>query len=218
MLSAEKLDVKIGTASIIRAGTFVVRPGAVTGLLGRNGAGKTTLLRALMGLSNVTSGTLTLDGKDLRRVESSERARLGIGYMPEDRRLISGITVEENLLLPHWAMRIEEIDRRLEWVYLLIPECLPLRYRRASLLSGGQQKLVALARALVVGRRLLLLDEPTEGVAPQLAYRILEILKQLAQEQCTIFIAESDAVKLTSLVKHIYTVERGQITEVTYDR
>lgn len=215
MLNAEKLNVKIGTASIIRGGTFVVRSGAVTGILGRNGAGKTTLMRALMGLSNVASGTLTLDGKDLLHMETYARAKLGIGYMPEDRRLISSITAEENLLLPHWAMRIKEIDQRLEWVHSIIPECRPLRGRRASLLSGGQQKLIALARALVVGHRLLLLDEPTEGVAPQLAYRILEILQQLAREQCTIFIAESDSVKVKSLAKHIYTVERGQITEVT---
>jgi branched-chain amino acid transport system ATP-binding protein len=214
MLSVAGLDVRIGTAAIIRQGTISIRRGAVTGLFGRNGAGKTTLLRALMGLARVEAGSILFD-EDCRldALPVYDRARLGIGYMPEDRRLIPTITVEENIALPQWATRIEDAKQRLEWVYSVIPECTVFRGRRASLLSGGQQKLVALARALLVGRRLLLLDEPTEGVAPALAYRIIEILRVLAREQCTILVAESDAIKVRSLVAHAYLIERGRISE-----
>jgi branched-chain amino acid transport system ATP-binding protein len=214
MLNVAGLDVRIGTAAIIRQGTISIRRGAVTGLFGRNGAGKTTLLRALMGLARVEAGSILFD-EDCRldALPVYDRARLGIGYMPEDRRLIPTITVEENIALPQWATRIDDAKHRLEWVYSVIPECTVFRDRRASLLSGGQQKLVALARALLVGRRLLLLDEPTEGVAPALAYRIIEILRVLAREQCTILVAESDANKVRSLVAHAYFIERGRISE-----
>jgi branched-chain amino acid transport system ATP-binding protein len=167
MLNVTGLEVSIGTAPIIRQGTFRIRSGSMTGLFGRNGSGKTTLLRALMGLAHIGGGSIRFeDHSDLRTLPVYERVRLGIGYMPEDRRLISSITVEENIALPQWATHIPDAKKRLEWVYSLIPECHDFRTRRASLLSGGQQKLVALARALLVGRRLLLLDEPTEGVAP----------------------------------------------------
>ncbi len=212
MLTASDIDVYIEGNPIIRKASFDIFSGAVTGLLGRNGAGKTTLLRSLMGLNKIASGLLTLEGPiDLRASSPSDRARLGIGYLPEDRRLISSITAEENILLPHWAMKIERVNERIEWVYSIIPECRPLANRRASLLSGGQQKLVALARALLVGHRLLLLDEPTEGVAPALAFRILEILQVLAKEKHTIMIAESDAQKLRLFSDHIYCIDRGRI-------
>jgi len=212
MLTASEIDVYIDGNPIIRKASFRVSRGTVTGLLGRNGAGKTTLLRSLMGLNKVASGSLTFeDSVDLRVSSPSDRARLGIGYLPEDRRLISSITAEENVLLPHWAMKIENVNERVEWVYSIIPECRPLAKRRASLLSGGQQKLVALARALLVGHRLLLLDEPTEGVAPTLALRILEILKVLATEKHTIMIAESDAQKLRLFSDRIYRIDRGSV-------
>lgn len=216
MLNAENLEVCIGNIPIIRNGNFVIRSRAVTGLLGRNGAGKTTLLRALMGLANITRGSVVFDSaRDFLSLATADRARLGIGYMPEDRRLISSITAEENMLLPHWAMGVDSIHERLAWIYSLMPECKEFRDKRVSLLSGGQQKLVALARAIVVGRHLLLLDEPTEGVAPSLAYRILEILQQLAKADCTIFVAESDAEKLRALAEHIYMIDRGEIIDAT---
>lgn len=215
MLTASDLDVHIDGNPIIRKANFEIRSGAVTGLLGRNGAGKTTLIRSLMGLNQIVAGKLTLDGSlDLRASSPFDRARLGIGYLPEDRRLISSITSEENVLLPHWAMTIPKINERIEWVYSLIPECRDLAKRRASLLSGGQQKLVALARAILVGHRLLLLDEPTEGVAPSLAFRILEILQALAKERYTIIIAESDAQKLRLFSDHIYNIDRGHLSFV----
>jgi branched-chain amino acid transport system ATP-binding protein len=212
MLNATDLEVYIGTAPIIRKGSFTIRSGTMTGLFGRNGAGKTTLLRAIMGLARIGAGSIQFENRaDLRTIPIYERARIGIGYMPEDRRLIPSITAEENIVLPLWATQIPDAKQRLEWIYSVVPECLPLRDRRASLLSGGQQKLVALARALMVGRRLLLLDEPTEGVAPALAHRIVEILRLLARERCTVFVAESDVKKLDSLEGHAYLIERGRI-------
>src|SRR5690606_15844774 len=125
-------------------------------LIGRNGAGKTTLMRSVMGLLRCRHGTITFDGRDLTSRPAHERAPLGIGYIPEDRRLIPSLTVQENLMLPAWATRAPDPASRLEKVYRIVPETIAFRDRRGQQLSGGQQKLAALARALMCGTRLLL--------------------------------------------------------------
>jgi branched-chain amino acid transport system ATP-binding protein len=130
------------------------------GLVGRNGAGKTTTLRAMMGLVSASSGELSFQGNDILKLVAHRRARLGIGYMPEDRRLVPQPTIEENVLIPAWAMPYLGQPRQLQLAYDLLPEVAGMRDRKALLLSGGQQKLVALARAIVAGTHLLLLDEP----------------------------------------------------------
>src|SRR4029453_15493116 len=149
-----------------------VLKGQFVGLIGRNGAGKTTLFRAIMGIQPAKAGEMTFDGKSLRAMAGHSRARLGIGYMPEDRRLIPELTVEENVLLPAWASGIADAPGRLERIYRLVAEVKEVGPRKGSQLSGGQQKLAALARALMSGTKLLLLDEPFEGVAPALAPRL----------------------------------------------
>ena len=148
----------------------------MAGLIGRNGAGKTTLMKSIMGLLKQSSGTIAFDGADLLAAKTHARTRLGIGYMPEDRRLIPDLTVEENVLVPAWAAHLADAAARLEKVYRLIPELREFAPRKGSQLSGGQQKLVALGRALMCGTRLLLLDEPFEGVAPALAQRLAEVV------------------------------------------
>jgi branched-chain amino acid transport system ATP-binding protein len=134
--------------------------------------------------------------------------------MPEDRRLIADWTVEQNILLPTWACRISDAQARLAWCYSLIPEIVPFAGRRAMELSGGQQKLVALARALMISRNLLLLDEPFEGVAPALAKRIAEILSELRKTgSLSVLVSESDAVHSRDLVDQVYVIERGEIKQ-----
>ncbi|MEI6002277.1 ATP-binding cassette domain-containing protein [Paraburkholderia bengalensis] len=178
-LEINNLNVRFGTTDILRGVNLSVMKGSIVGLIGRNGAGKTTTLRAIMGLVKPTAGTLAFDGVDLMRAAAHERTALGIGYAPEDRRLIPDMTVEENLCVPAWALKAKDINARLENVYRVIPEARDFGPRRALELSGGQQKLVAMGRALMTGTRLLMLDEPFEGVAPALSKRIAEVIGQL---------------------------------------
>ncbi|MGT2428583.1 ATP-binding cassette domain-containing protein [Cupriavidus basilensis] len=181
----------------------------MVGLVGRNGAGKTTLMRSLMGHLRPSQGRMLFNGCDLSTLASHERARLGIGYMPEDRGLVPELTVEENILLPVWASHTLSASERLAFVYGILPEMKEMRHRRALLLSGGQQKLVALGRALAVGTRLLLLDEPFEGVAPALSKRLAEVILKLKASDLSIFISQSDLNHSRRIVDLEYTIERG---------
>jgi branched-chain amino acid transport system ATP-binding protein len=180
------------------------------GLIGRNGAGKTTLMRALMGAVAAT-GTAELDHVDLIRLPAHRRLVHGVGYMPEDRRLVPEFTVEENILVPSWAMRMDGATQRLEWIFKLMPELAKFRRRRALELSGGQQKLVALGRALLGGRRILLLDEPFEGLAPALARRLAEVLADLKGESISVLIAESNEAHVEGLLARAFRIERGRV-------
>jgi branched-chain amino acid transport system ATP-binding protein len=167
-----------------------------------------------MGLLPLQRGGITLDEADLAGVAPHRRSRLGIGFMPEDRRLIPDLSVEENVLLPAWAARLADAEAqdRLVWTYTRMPEVQQFADRKASLLSGGQQKLVALARSLMIGRRLLLLDEPFEGVAPALAQRLIEVIAGLKGEGATVLISESDYTHSRELVDQVFVIERGVVT------
>ena len=178
-------------------------------LVGRNGAGKTSFMRAVMGHLPATAGSIVFDGQPLASQPRHARARLGIGYMPEDRGLVPELTVEENILLPVWVNPALREDQRLALVYRVLPELLEMRSRRALLLSGGQQKLVALARALAVGTRLLLLDEPFEGVAPVLSKRLAEVIAGLKGSEVSVLIAQSDLNHSRRLVDAEFVIERG---------
>jgi branched-chain amino acid transport system ATP-binding protein len=202
--------VAIGPVAIVRDASLEVSDGAMCGLIGRNGAGKTTLIRALMG-AIAASGKAELDDVDLIRLPAHRRLGCGIGYMPEDRRLVPEFTVEENIRLPSWARATDGVEKRIEWIFSLMPELRTLRERRALHLSGGQQKMVALARALMAGRRILLLDEPFEGLAPALARRLGEVLGDLKSEGVSILIAESNQLPVADLLAHAYRIERGQV-------
>lgn len=209
MLQIESLHVAIQSVVALRGLSLQVGDGQMIGLVGRNGAGKTTLLRSVMGHLAPSQGRIVFDGQDLVALPRHARAALGIGYMPEDRGLVPELTVEENILVPVWVNKRLDRDERLALVYRVLPELLEMRDRRALLLSGGQQKLVALARALVVGTRLLLLDEPFEGVAPALSKRLAEVIGSLRGQQLAVLIAQSDLNHSRRIVDSEFVIERG---------
>jgi len=209
MLQVERLHVAIASVVALRGLSLAVAEGAMVGLVGRNGAGKTTLMRTIMGHLKPTQGRIAFDSHDLATLPAHGRAALGIGYMPEDRGLVPELTVQENILLPVWVDRTLDEDERLALVWRVLPELQEMRQRRALLLSGGQQKLVALARALAVGRRLLLLDEPFEGVAPALSKRLAEVIAALRGSQVSVLIAQSDLNHSRRLVDAEFVIERG---------
>jgi branched-chain amino acid transport system ATP-binding protein len=211
VLTIESLEVSIKSVRILRDVVLRVERGQLAGLIGRNGAGKTTLLRAVMGLLTPRAGSIALDGNPLGARPAHARARLGIGYMPEDRRVIPQLTVEENVLLPAWAAGAQDGRERLARIYRMIPEVEALAGRKGLQLSGGQQKLVALARALMSGTRVLLLDEPFEGVAPVLARRLAEVVALLRDEGLAVLLAESDLSHARGLLDVVFTIDRGVV-------
>jgi ABC-type branched-subunit amino acid transport system ATPase component len=216
MLRLASVKVDIAQQPVLRGVSFDVVPARTTVLIGRNGAGKTTTLRSIMGLLPLVGGEIALDGVDLATVAAHERAQHGLGYAPEDRRLIPEFSVEDNLLLPTIALRVAQHQRkaRLDEVYALLPELAPLRRRAGGVLSGGQGKMVALGRALMVGTRYLLLDEPFQGLAPALALTYASTLARLRKQrpELGLLITESTPKLLERITDATLQIERGEVT------
>jgi branched-chain amino acid transport system ATP-binding protein len=208
-LHVDSLQVTIASVQALRGFSIEVPEGSMVGLVGRNGAGKTSLMRAVMGHLPAGGGSVRFLGEDLARLPRHARAGLGIGYMPEDRGLVPELTVEENILVPVWMSKTLKADERLRFVYRAMPELEAFRARRALLLSGGQQKMAALGRALAVGTRLLLLDEPFEGLAPALSKRLSEVIAGLRGTGLAVLMTQSDLNHSRSLLDREVSIERG---------
>jgi len=211
MLEVRGLDVDIGATPVLRNVALSVRASTMCGLIGRNGAGKTTFMRALMGVLPARAGQIRFADRELTGEKSHRRAHLGIGFMPEDRRLVPQLTAEENILIPVWSTRAKGVDERLAWIYELMPEVAEFRNRGATQLSGGQQKFVAFARALMAGTKFLLLDEPSEGIAPIFAHRMAEIMASLKESGESVLVAESNDKHIADLLDQTFVIERGSI-------
>ena len=210
MLKISNIDVSIGNIKILTNIDINIKN--FTSVIGRNGAGKTTLIRAIMRLLNIDSGNIQFYSYNLSNHITSSLSSLGIGYMPEDRRLIPNLNVRENILLPLWANKRKINDNNgLEVVLNYIPEIKNFLNSDAYQLSGGQQKLVSLARAMIVGKKLLLLDEPFEGVAPALAERLAELIIGLNKLKLITLITESDETYSKTIGADIVKLERGNI-------
>jgi len=209
LLEIDNLVVEIQSMPALRGFSMHIARGAMVSLVGRNGAGKTTLMRSIMGHLKPTQGTVRFEGADLASSPRHARASLGIGYMPEDRCLVPQLTVEENIMLPLWVSNHLDRKARLDFVYEVIGELTEMRQRKALLLSGGQQKLVALGRALAIGTKCLLLDEPFEGIAPALSERLSEVLASLRGKDLTLLMSQSDMNHSRGLIDVEFTIERG---------
>lgn len=216
MLELRDVNASIGIIRILRHLDMTVASAETLALIGRNGAGKTTLLRTIMGFTRVT-GELRFDGRAITHLAAPKRPALGIGYAPEDRRLFSAFTVEENLLLPAQSARLDkaETGRRLARVYEILPELREMAGRPAGNVSGGQGKMVALGRALMLGTRLVMLDEPFQGLAPALAQRYAEALRALRDRDRSValVITESNPSLLRGFAERTLVIERGEISE-----
>lgn len=215
MLKLQDVSVDIAGIPVLRALSVEMASGRTYAVVGRNGAGKTTLLRTIMGFTQVKAGGITLNGTDLLAQPSHGRAALGIGYSPEERVLFPTMTVAENLRLPGEALGLEssEIDARIRQLVDTVPLIEPMLPRSAAALSGGQGKMAALARALMVGTRLILVDEPFQGLAPALARQYAETLGSLYQRwpELCIVITESNHSLLDRVDCTTLRLERGEL-------
>jgi branched-chain amino acid transport system ATP-binding protein len=215
MLRIETLSASIAGIPVLRGITTEFAAGELLAVVGRNGAGKTTLLRAIMGLLPAAGGRLLMEGEDITRKPGHGRTALGIGYAPEDRVMFPTLSVEDNLRLPCQVLGLSsaEVDQRLERALEVVPQLREMLPRSGAALSGGQGKMAALGRALMVGTKLVLLDEPFQGLAPVLAAQYAEALRRLhkiAPELC-IVVTESNRSLLRDLPDATLTLERGEL-------
>jgi urea transport system ATP-binding protein len=215
MLVLENVDVELAKTLVLRNVSVQLNAGSVVAVVGRNGAGKTTVLRTIMGLVKLKSGRILFDDDELHNLPAHWRAEQGIGYAPEDRVIFPTLTVEENLRLPCEAHGLsdKDIDDRLAVVLDVVPQLRDMLKRSGAALSGGQGKMVALGRALMAGTRLVLVDEPFQGLAPVLAVQYAEALGRLRQvrpDLCVI-ITESNASLLKDIPDQTITLERGEL-------
>jgi len=210
LLEITNLSARYGEARVLDQVTLWAGAGEVVTLVGRNGAGKTTLLRCVMGLHQTMTGRITLSGQDISTTPPHRRARLGIGYVPDDRGIYPGLSVVENLILP-------PVNATSAWPLPRIYETFPvLAARRRSpggRLSGGEQQMLALARVLRTGARVLLCDEPTEGLAPVIVDRIGEILREVKQDGVTVLLVEQNLRFAATVADRHYLLAQGQIVE-----
>jgi branched-chain amino acid transport system ATP-binding protein len=188
-----------------------VRAGEVVTLIGANGAGKTTALKTISGLLHPREGTVTFEGQDVSRLPAHELVRLGIGHSPEGRRIFSRLTVMENLLMGAYTRKGAEIERDIERVLTLFPRLRERSGQRGGTLSGGEQQMLAIGRALMSHPRVLLLDEPSLGLAPILVQQIFSIIREINEQGTTILLVEQNALQALNIANRGYVLQTGRV-------
>jgi branched-chain amino acid transport system ATP-binding protein len=211
ILEVNDIYTAYGLSQILFGVSLKVQEGEVISLLGRNGVGKTTTLRSIMGLTPPKSGSIKWRGKEIAGKPTHEISRLGIGFVPEDRRIFSDLTVWENLDVAIQPGRKEQNVWTLERVFDLFPALKPIQSRRGGYLSGGEQQMLTIARTLMGNPDLLLLDEPSEGLAPLVVYQLGEQIAKLRQEGMTILLCEQNQRFSLQLSDRLYILEKGTI-------
>ena len=210
MLEVHDVHARYGEAQVLQGVSLEVAEGEVVTLVGRNGAGKTTLLRCLMGLHTAMTGRIELHGKDITKMPPHKRCQAGLGYVPDDRGVYSSLSVEENLLLPPtvgpdaWSM---------EKVYDAFPVLADRRKQTGTHLSGGEQQMLSIARVLRMGARLLLADEPTEGLSPLLVQQIGDILRTVKADGVTVLLIEQNVHFASTVADRHYLISQGRVVE-----
>lgn len=213
MLEVRRMTVRYGSLEAVRGVDMEVDAGEIVALVGSNGAGKSSTLKAIVGMVGMAGGTIELDGRDIRRWEGADRVTAGISLSPEGRRLFARMTVQENLLVGSHGVRCRETVRRiLDEVYALFPRVHERRSQLAGSLSGGEQQMVAIGRALMANPRLLLLDEPSLGIAPKIVGEIAAAISRINREKgMAIVLVEQNARLALRLAHRAYALEHGEI-------
>ncbi len=206
-LELEAVQAGYGLSRVLHGVSLSARAGEVVSLLGRNGAGKSTTLKAIVGLVEISDGAVRFDGRDITRHPTHEISRLGIGYVPEDRRIFGDLTVAENLMVGQKGGGVWSAAR----VYEFFPRLRELAGRRAGSLSGGEQQMLTVARTLMGNPRVLLLDEPSEGLAPVIVRALGEQIAALKREGLTILLSEQNLKFAARLADRAYIIEKGEI-------
>ena len=214
-LRVSDLHAFYGESHVLHGMDFTVRRGECISLLGRNGAGRTTTLRAIMGLTGRRSGSIMLNGREVVGMAPHRIAHLGVGYCPEERGIYASLSCEENLLLPP---RVGSGGMGLAELYAMFPNLAERRHSQGTRLSGGEQQMLALARILRTGARLLLLDEISEGLAPVIVQKLGEVIRKLKEREYTIILVEQNFRFAAPLADRMFVVEHGQIAgEIAQD-
>jgi len=212
VLSVRNLVVDIGGSPILRGISLDVSAGELVCLVGRNGAGKSTTFRTIMGQRIATAGSITLEGHDLKGLRPFARSRLGIGFAPEESEVFGDLSVAENILLPTWTRQTgRSAGEREALAYRVFPRLERYRARGGQQLSGGERKMVSIARALALDPKLLLLDEPTEGLSPAVVPAIVDGIASIRRLGHAVLIAESNVHHVPDFADRVYVIERGEI-------
>ncbi|RMG57896.1 MAG: ABC transporter ATP-binding protein [Deltaproteobacteria bacterium] len=213
MLRTEDLHSGYGEVTILRGVSIEAREGKITAIIGSNGAGKTTLMNTITGVVPTKKGKILFKGEDISRIPAHERVRLGISLVPEGRKIFGRLTVERNLIMGAYTLTSEEKFREnLEFVYSLFPRLRERRKQLARSLSGGEMQMLAIGRALMSGPDLLLLDEPSLGIAPVIVKQIFRVLRELNErEGKTILLVEQNVKEALSLASYVYVLKNGAI-------
>ena len=213
MLSVKNLKVRYGHIEAIKDISFEVPVGKIVTLIGANGAGKTTTLRAISGLEPVAEGTIMFKGKDVTNIEAHKLVAMGISHVPEGRKIFPTLTVRENLEVAGWNLKAKkEIERRIEEVFVLFPRIKERIGQLGGTLSGGEQQMLAVGRAIVTGGELLLLDEPSMGLAPVLVDEIFNTIVKINKLGTTILLVEQNAAEALEIADYAYVLEVGYTT------
>mgnify|MGYP001765378512 CR=1 FL=1 len=212
MLSLKKVNAWYGRAHVLQGVDLDVREGEVVSIIGRNGAGKTSILRAIMGLMPRCEGQIDFCGVDMLTRQTHERFRHGLGYVPEERRIVPGLTVAENIELGLIAPSASKPDKaRVDEILEMFPR-LRERWRQpGTTMSGGEQQMLAIARALVSGPKLLMLDEPSEGIMPRLVDEMFELFRTISARGVTILLVEQNVGRALSISQRAYIVDQGHV-------
>jgi branched-chain amino acid transport system ATP-binding protein len=212
LLEIQGLESHYGRVKALKGVDVAVKPGELVALVGANGAGKTTLLRALSGVQSISAGSIRFDGADITRLPAHKRVHLGIAQVPEGRQVFGPMSVEDNLLMGTYRRRGAKPADDMERMYDTFPILKTKRKQAAGLLSGGQQQMLAMARALMSNPRLLLLDEPSMGLAPLLVGEIFNAVERLKAQGMTILLVEQNAFQALGIADRGYVMETGDIT------
>lgn len=212
ILEIENLETHYGKIHALRSISFSVREGQIVTLLGANGAGKSTTLRAISGLIRSTSGTIRYMGEDITRKPAHDIVKMGLIHVPEGRKIFKGMTITENLELGSFSLGDDvERKRRMDHVFDIFPVLYERKSRDSAFLSGGEQQMLAIGRSMMTDPKLLLLDEPSMGLAPFLVQQIMKIILRLNKEGVTILLVEQNAKVALKLADHGYVLETGEI-------